>query len=86
MELVLLFLSLDCIHLTSAFKACQTEKNNNCIEATDVITLDESAKQQNCWFGAEILIRYTNSTDKNSYIGILNKNGIIMKYNGCVLK
>ena len=84
MELVLLILNL--VHLTSSFKACQTEKDNNCIEATDMITLDENAKQQNCWVGDEILIRYTNSSDKNSYIGILNKNGIIIKYNGCVLK
>ena len=51
-----------------------------------MITLDENAKQQNCWVGAEILIRYTNFSDKNSYIGILNKNGIKIKYNGCVLK
>ena len=79
MKLVLLVLNL--IHFTSSFKACSTEKDNNCIEATDMITLDEKTKQLNCWVGAEILIKYTNSTDKNSYLGILNKNGIIIKYN-----
>ena len=84
MKFILIFTNL--VQFALSFKACQSEKDVKCIQATEIVTLDETAKQENCWVGTELLIKYTNSSDNNSYLGILNQNGIIIKYNGCILK